>query len=166
MPNKGSVSLLFPIRYNPLKYKGISMGKGFMTPLFPLSAIDSKGKFSIPLWRWFHRKISVIYNLAKCHGLAFNGPETHPTRPSRKDLPSGRGMIATQPRKGRQIGAVIEMAGIKPGDLPLRSGDLEGARPVWGSSPRQTSKWTLVVEWMGTDLIVSHQPLGRLSAPP
>jgi len=56
--------------------------------------------------------------------LAINGPETNPTRPRRKDFPSGRGMIATHPRKGLQIGAVIEIAGKKggPWDDPAGGG--------------------------------------------
>lgn len=47
-------------KYNPLKTKRIALGKGLMTPLFHLMAADSKGKFSIQLWRWFHRKMALL----------------------------------------------------------------------------------------------------------
>ena len=46
--------------YNPLKTIRIAMGKGLMTPLFHVMAADSKGKFSIQLWRWFHRKMALL----------------------------------------------------------------------------------------------------------
>jgi len=59
MPGKASLSSLFPIRYNPLKNKGIAVGKRLMTPLFHFMPADSQGKFSIHLWRWFHRKIAI-----------------------------------------------------------------------------------------------------------
>jgi hypothetical protein len=47
------------VSHNPLKTIKIAMGKGWMTQLFHPTAADSKGKFSIHLWRWFHRKISL-----------------------------------------------------------------------------------------------------------
>jgi len=48
------------VSYNPLKTIKIAMRKGLMTPLFHVMAADSKGKFSIQLWRWFHRKMALL----------------------------------------------------------------------------------------------------------
>jgi hypothetical protein len=59
MPGKASVSSIFRIRYNPLKNKGIAVGKRLMTPLFHFLPAGSQGKFSIHLWRWFHRIIAI-----------------------------------------------------------------------------------------------------------